>query len=347
MAILKHILRLLPALLVLPLLTSCMQDFNPDIYQDPVVCINSRIVAGEPVVVRVTRTWRWNEGNPGDELDINLKDADVVLYVNDEPLEHLRYEVREIDDFASWWYGRGEYGVFVTDSDYRPAPGDRIRITADDKTYGFAEGSVEVPQPVDIEDVKAYPSGISESVDGNTAICTGESTLELFFTDPADRRDFYEFDYHYRYGPDTSEHKYFYAQVNPSVEPLFSEHMSAIESIDADVSGYYFFSDRQISGKRYPLHVRVEGIYYPYDAAQGVGSNPSAIEFVLYSISESMYRHVISVWQGNDGTLGALSGIGLADHVWESSNVSTRAGVVCAVTPTRFAVPVSRLLGLR
>ena len=47
------------------MLTGCYQDFEPDLKSTPVVCINSNIIAGQPVTADVTRTWRYSEGAPG------------------------------------------------------------------------------------------------------------------------------------------------------------------------------------------------------------------------------------------------------------------------------------------
>ena len=102
---------------------------------------------------------------------------------------------------------------------------------------------------------------------------------------------------------------------------------------DIETSGYTVFSDRMVSGKTYPLHIRLNEIEYRVSSENGFESNKSYIRFALNSISESYYRHVISVWESNDGINGILGDVGLADPVWECSNVSTGAGVISAITP--------------
>ena len=124
-------------------------------------------------------------------------------------------------------------------------------------------------------------------------------------------------------------------------EPLFTEHVSSLESAVSETSGYTFFSDRMIAGKTYPLHIRLVNVCYPVSADNNFDSNKSYVKFVLSSISESYYKHVISVWESNDGINGILGGVGLADPVWECSNVSTGAGVISASAPSKIQIPIS------
>jgi hypothetical protein len=115
MAILKHI-KTLSALLLITLLTGCYTDFTPDIEVQNKLCLNSVITADEPIILSLTRTYRYDEGDPdlggyfdtdsvfhevtgiGSEatkhIDIVLtdKDASVSLYVNDQYVEDLKYK---------------------------------------------------------------------------------------------------------------------------------------------------------------------------------------------------------------------------------------------------------------
>lgn len=342
MALLKYIYRLLSLLLLVPLFCSCYQDFDPDIASTPVVCINATAVAGDTLSVRVTRTWRWNEGKPGDDLDIFLKDAQVKLYVNDTFREDLVYS--EWEEYDPWEFSGGMGIKKAYKSTYVPQPGDRIRITAEDPQYGFAEGSVAMPLPPTIDDVKIQTSGLTQEEYGSSTMYNGSANVELYFTDPAQSKDFYFLDCSAEYESDNSYDAGFL--VDMSGEPLFTEHVSSMDAIISETSGYTFFTDRQISGKSYPLHIRFQSVRYEMSDAEGPDSNKSCVILELNTISESMYRHVISVWESNDGVQGALGDIGLADHIWESSNVSTGAGLISARTPTRLAIPLSRLLSL-
>ena len=80
----KNIITLLLSVISMISLASCMSEFEPDIESTPVVCINADAVVGDTLIVEVTRTWRWSEGHPGYNIDINLKEADVEVWVNGE-----------------------------------------------------------------------------------------------------------------------------------------------------------------------------------------------------------------------------------------------------------------------
>ena len=73
-------------LLILPsslLLTGCYEEFDPQIDQDPVLCVNSAIIAGQPVEVRVTQTWYYSMQYTGNfDRDITVRDAVVELYAD-------------------------------------------------------------------------------------------------------------------------------------------------------------------------------------------------------------------------------------------------------------------------
>lgn len=351
MAVLKKIYKtasFLAAFISSLILTSCFQDFEPDIESTPVVCINSLATAGEVLEVTVSRTWRWSEGNP-DMIDIYLKDAVVKVFVNDEFREQLNYTEEKYSERPDYDFSDPGRILKFYRGFYIPQPGDHIRITADDPTYGHAEGEVTVPWPVNIEkaDISAY-NVKSERISSNEADiikATGEASLSVWFSDPADTDNYYEFDNSSTLEMTSSLLNCRY-NFDFSVEPIFTEHVSPLESIISETSGYYFFTDRQIAGKQYPLHIRMNRIYYTYLADEGPGSNSSTIDLILYSISESYWKHVISVWESNDGINGILGDVGLSDQIWESSNVSTGAGVIAARARSQYKIKYSDLLDL-
>ncbi len=136
---------IIPILIAL-MLTGCYTDFEPNIKSTPVVCLNSRITAGEIIKAEVTRTWRYSEGNPVDrDFDIFLKEAEVELYVNDRYKENLTL-TSETNMFNETDY------YFI--SKFVPTVGDVIRLHVLDKEFGEAEAEVKVPYPVEIDDVE-------------------------------------------------------------------------------------------------------------------------------------------------------------------------------------------------
>ena len=85
--------------------------------------------------------------------------------------------------------------------------------------------------------------------------------------------------------------------------------------------------------------MKLASIDYQTPAEGDFESNKATIEITLNSLSESYYKHVLSVWVSNDGISGILGGVGLGDPTWESSNVSTGAGVIAAVAPSTIKIP--------
>lgn len=331
------------------MLTGCFTDFEPDLESKPVVCINANAIVGEELIIRVTHTWRWSAQDRFDNMDI--KDADVILYVNDMKLDKPEYSEWDVE-FPYYYPWKPTDSGFKTG--YIPKSGDKIRIVAHSKDYGDAEGEVTVPDPVSIDYVK-----IKSKIDppeeyfdpyynGNITKYKGNSSLEIFFTDPADVTNYYMVKCGLAGAYDSTIWEDFrastYAQINYSSEPLFTEHVSSLESAVSDSYGYTIFSDRMISGKTYPVHIRVENISYPVLGKDDFESNQSYISFTLNSLSDSYYRHVISVWESNDGINGVLGDVGLADPVWECSNVSTGAGVISAVAPSTIQIPMSSIV---
>lgn len=332
MAFLK---KYIPILLSLMILTGCYTDFEPDIDSTPVICINADAKPGEVLKIFATRTWRWTEGVEDESLDYQLRDGIVSLYVNDSLYETIEYSEWKYNNPMYPWINK-QCGFLST---YEPKSGDKIRIVAHSDTYGDAEGEVTVPQPVAIDDV-AFLVSSAEVTNLNPKVSyKGNVSLEISFTDPADEKNYYFFEAIRRY--DSADGNVNEMWVNFEAEPLFTEHVSSLESAVSETSGYTFFSDRMIAGKTYPLHIRLTNIIYTISSEDNFDSNKSYVEFVLNTISESYYKHVISVWESNDGINGILGGVGLADPVWECSNVSTGAGVISASAPSKIQIPVS------
>ena len=132
--------------------------------------------------------------------------------------------------------------------------------------------------------------------------------------------------------------------VDFTKEPLVSEHVSALESIFADTYGYTIFSDRQISGKTYPLHIIVDiAQFWYYNPEDIQAPKDFSLSVNLLHLSRDYYNHVLSVWECNDGIVGSLGSIGLGESVPAHSNVSTRAGIVAADARYEVQIPLYEL----
>lgn len=242
------------------MLTGCYQDFEPDLKSTPVVCINSNIIAGRPVTVNVTRTWRYSEGSPGEDTDIQIKNAEVSILVNGSESYSLRYE-KNPDSYDDWFYV----------SDYVAKEGDEIAVMAVSPEYGEASGSVTVPRAVKIDSAVPTVSNLRKERRGNRLEAWFDLSFAVTFTDPADAVNYYMFDCK-TYMPDSyiDDDNLYHSSNEVTIslytdfsrEPLFSEHVGALEAIVSDTDGYTVFSDRQISGKSYTIHFSIPGCHY-------------------------------------------------------------------------------------
>lgn len=329
-------------------LTGCYTDFEPDLESTPVVCLNSRIIAGSPITAKVTRTWRYSEGNPVDgHLNIYLQDSEVSLYVNDKFEENLRLDSDTIE-----WYDIKP----VFKANYIPKEGDKIKLTVSNKTYGNAEAEVTVPYAVDIDKVETKISNENISVDSDTKYSTSfDMLVNVSFTDPANSLNYYLFEIdrgtYSNYGPFDFFPEYdniyesVYISANFSREPLFSEHITPIETVISDGYGLYtVFSDRQISGKRYTLDIPTECSYIWENKDKIEVEKRVTIDVKLYHISQEYYNYMLSLWAATEGVSGVLGDVGLGQPVCEFSNVSTGAGIVAAAACSTVSLKVYDLL---
>lgn len=330
------------------LLSGCYTYFEPDIPSTPVVCLNSLITAGEKISVEVTRTWRYSEGNPvSDKIDINLNNAEVTLYVNGQFQEVLTLTppTEQYKTVTSYYEAK-----------YIPRCGDRLRIHASDKTYGEAEAEVTIPTPVKIDNVKTFVKKNDSSYYeyNNTFTSSFDMILNVYFTDPADRVNYYIFDLPtYKSILYEDEDAILNVSIAESLrltpdysfEPIFSEHISPVETIISDAYGLYtVFSDRQFSGKQYCLEIPVSG-YYNCDYTNHPDLDDKlTLDVNLNHISTEYYSYMLSLWASTEGISGALGGVGLGDVVFEHSNVSTGAGIIATQATSTFALPIHDLL---
>ncbi len=350
MALLRRPYILLILSLLASGLTSCMVDFEPDIPSTPVLCMNSEITPGTPITLYLSRSWRWSEDV--EESDVEIDDAEVRLYVNGELRETMTPGVTDNG------YDPGHPFYKYTKcyrSAYAPASGDLIRIEASSEQYGEASAEVTVPYPVPIDrvvtqDLKCTPIG---DISGWPAVedpCDFviQFKLQVHFTDPDTPHNYYDLKTGIsRYDNYDGEAIAFLSGAYPDFtgEPLFTEHVSVLESAVAETSGYTIFSDRQINGKTYPLRIEYEPFSFYYSNPKDLpGPKDYGITISLRHIDEAYYKHVLSVWEANDAIVGALGGIGLASPVYAYSNVSTGAGVVAAYATSVVTLPIFDLI---
>lgn len=324
MAILNKIFPLLMGVT----LTGCYDNFTPDVPDRPVLCLNARITAEEPVEVRVTRTWMYDDEAGARNHDVD--DAQVSVYANGE----------------------------LQSPGYLPKDGDRVRIVAESRRYGSAEAEVTVPMAVPVDAVECTPilgmSWVREEDGEMRADLWFDLDIHLTFTDPPGRNNYYHVSFDTdaptgwegggsdlsASGPDRVH--FSHGTLVYDAEPVFAEHIGVFESImGGDADGFTFFTDSSFSGKIYSLHLRFENAFYSVRAEEIDRSMTDCRLIVtLTSVSESYYNWANYLWQRDSGPLADIGSIGFGDPVWGYSNVSSGAGVVAAQTQVSCTVPL-------
>ena len=331
-------------LLIVPsslLLAGCYEEFDPQIDQDPVLCVNSTITAGQPVEVRVTQTWYYSTQYTGNfDRDITVRDAVVELYADGELMETLKYS--------------DEGGRLTYRGKYQPQPGQTIAIEARSKKFGDARGEVTVPEiPVVgrmTYDATSTASSITEVDDKYIGFKGDVFSLDfaLDMTVPIDGgegTDYYSISMTGRGGSDNGWPDSFSLWgFRYDAEPLFSEHISVIESVfGAEPEEYAFFTSRSFAGRTYPLRLFFNnGSYRAYilpdtDATE----RGCTVGVSVAAVSKSYYNHVLYSWKIDNGIAGMLGDVGYAEEMPGYSNVSTRAGVISARTVVSQEVDLS------
>ncbi len=309
-------------------LCGCYEAFTPDIDTTPVLCLNSLITAGEPIEVSVTRTKLYTD----ESTDLTVDDAIVAIYANGE----------------------------LCDDAYLPREGDRIHIVAESREYGRAEAEVMVPVAVEAESFE-WTASLTDVYTGNAELPAYSASVEfnisatLKIPDPAGHENFYGISYYgyNRSAPEGSGDELFspyppatYFDMGTfqySAEPIFSEHIGIFESVmGSDASGFTFFTDRQFSGKTYPLHLIFSSCRWMADSEHWLSEYfECGFEFTLHSVSQSFYNWSNYLWQRDNGTLEDLGNLGLGDSIRGFSNVSTGAGVVAAQSYRSYTIDLT------
>ncbi len=310
-------------------MTGCYSDFEPSLKSDPVLCLNSLITAGEPMDVAVSHTWRYSDGYPGRDFDVNVNDAKVSMYINGDFAGSLIF-----DDESGRYHGS-----------VIPVEGDIVRLVAESEIYGHAEAEVRIPDKTPIGNVKWNAGNVNcwrdeLGVGGSRDFMYMTLDIEIPVHDTPCVDNYFKFDWS-TFVPDVGDGgdalinspvEFYLSGLKYDAEPLFSEHISVFESVfGSDSYGFTAFTDRRFKGGVYPLNIRFDNGYI-------VVSNPSnddrlyhlGVTLSLESISPGYYNWLIYRWNTDEGVLGTLAEIGFAEGFCGYSNVSTGAGVVAA-----------------
>lgn len=338
MAILKNIthfsLRFIASISLATCLSACYEDFDPEIDTKPVLCLNSLITAGEPIVVEVSHTWIFNDNVA--QRDHSVSDATITLIVNDNNVA----------------------------SDYIPMEGDKVKIVAESAKYGIATAEVTVPYATPIDKVAVTPvvtdfwKGADYLQYEMLADMLFNLNIEKDFNDQPEIANYFHFSYNKYIGKlNGGSNDDILAASHPDLfhigyleydaEPIFKEHIGVFETImgnDED-SEFNFFSDRQFSGSNYTLHLNfIRNSFSIKSKEYDESLLECGITLYLTTISQSYYNWAVYRWNVDEGIIGDLSDIGLAESKWGYSNVSTGAGIVAAQATSKYSIDLKNFL---
>lgn len=333
MAILKQIISPLAAIL----LTGCYENFNPEFDTTPVLCLNSLIKAGEPITVEVSHSWVFNDEK--SENNHEVTDAVVTVYANGS----------------------------IVGGDYIPKEGDELRIVAESPVYGAATAEVSVPYATPIGAVRFRPT-VTGLWSGDEdffhyamlADITFSLNVEMDVCDPAGTDNYYQLGYsEYRSPseecPDDGELDASTPYVSLlslgkfeyDSEPIFKEHVGVLETVmgNSEDMNFMFFTDRQFPGRTYTLHLNfTDNVFRVKSQEYDESLFDCEMYLELVSVSKSYYNWAVYKWNVDEGVIGDLSDIGLAEPKWGYSNVSTGAGVVAAQSSTVVSISLRDFL---
>lgn len=329
------ILRYITPILLAVTLSGCYEEFTPGIDTAPVLCLNSLIKAGEPIEVEVSHTWLFDD--EASEYDHAVSDAEVTVIVNGQ----------------------------AVGQEYLPREGDRIQIVAQSPTYGMAAAEVVVPYATPIGRVRVTPS-VTDMWTGDEDTYQWAMLADIYFNlsiemdidDPAGTDNYYRFGYNWFSGSTDNglPDDIFGASVRPPLsigrleydaEPIFKEHIGVFETVmgNGDDTDFDLFTDRQFAGSRYTLHLNfTDNQYSVKSPSYDESLLDCGINLYLTSVSQSYYNWVVYKWCVDEGVLGDMADLGLAESQWGYSNVSTGAGVVAASSTAVYTVSLRDFL---
>lgn len=311
-------LRLVLAAVIMVAFSSCYEEFEPEVDQNPVLCVNSLIKVGEPIDLELSQT-RMFTSPPMQWSD--LSDVSTCFYANGNEVPQ----------------------------DYTPKAGDKIRIIVRHPQYSPAIAETTIPYAVPIYEVKCDVVNLREHEDmpfdlRTIRIFTFDLRIVLTFTDFINSDDYYQFVYSTDEESESCNVGLSLGSFAYESEPIFHEHVSVFDELTGadDNVEFTFFSDRQFRGKSSALNLNF------YDNMIAV-EDPEYIDcpylnLVLNTVSESYYRWSIYKWCVDEGITDELADFGFAESKWGYSNVSTGAGVVGACNQSIYKLDLSTFL---
>ena len=177
--------------------------------------------------------------------------------------------------------------------------------------------------------------------------------IEMDVNDPAGTVNYYHFGYDWFSPPGDDDQTGHYVpalsigKFEYDSEPIFKEHVGVFETVmgNDDETDFVFFSDRQFSGSTYTLHLNFSNnLFRVQSQVYDESRLECGVNLYLTTVSQSYYNWAVYKWNVDEGIIGDLSDIGLAESKWGYSNVSSGAGVVAAQSSSKFTIDLKDFL---
>ena len=303
---------LLLALLAIVLLTSCRDDFNINaVKSEPKLVLYCMPTVGDTTNILLSRSLPVN--HQGQVISID--GARISYTVNGRPATVIAE-------------GNGLYKAVA-----RQTVGDRIHIEAEADGLPAVSAQTTILAPVSISDISTKEVSIySDDYEG----AEDYLQLQIPFTDPAETKDYYAV----QVVSGTITHK-IYTEDSSGVSTLvYTNEIDTIESVkriyldseplisglssvdydfgydDNDYEHFYVFTDDDINGKTYTLHLNVwhdadNEHYNISDDVLGLKKISPYYRVILYHITPEFYHfiHSIGSLDNNDLAKAGLSNI--------------------------------------
>lgn len=288
-------------LTIASVLTACKDHFDIDSMENPsklvVYCFPSQAdttyisVTGSVGVRKIV-----DSRKPG-----KLSDARVSYMVNGEP--------RQIQQDAD--------GTFFVTGGHQP--GDHVTLQVEHDDYGRAVAQTTVPEGIavtlkEIRIVTEYEPDFESMRDFYQ--------LSASFKDPAESTDYYAVRVRVGSDGDMLAADVRWPEIYVNDEPLLNRLSAIDEDFGFENMFYqriYFFTDRDINGQQYVLHLNINTNHLEYRAW-----NPR-FQVLLYRLTPDYYRYLKSI---NDIENNELAQGGFAQLMPTFSNVSGGLGLM-------------------
>ncbi len=326
---------------VFPLLSGCYKDIDLDEYlPDPVIVVNSAVAPGSTLMASVTRSWPYTEVGPSEELDCNLPQARVELYVNDEYRERLCWEQ----------YLPADSSGIASDSVFRShtliKEGDRIQLSVSAEGYQTVTAETDVPRNTPVMDAECVSMEERVNPEGDVGDGYGNIigynyyalTYHVTFRDDPDTDNYYALTCLRKSGSYYTDEEYRHPHIETS-DPVLKENVDILDGAmgfdGINQNGCFLFTDRQIAGKRYTLS------FEEWTTDKSGNDLAFPLKIRLYSLSKDYYLYLYSVCQITGSTVDeALGNLGFGEPPRVYSNVEGGAGILGACTMSEREISV-------